>query len=272
MTLRHVRHRIGASALALSLSSAALAGDDFRGTWRGTWPDGQTTELTVVRIDDDGRAYGAYCHRSSRATQHFLLDLHPTEGIGSSRDDDTLRFAFEGGTWAFRVDRADPDVIAMAFRRTQTRELDMARVDEQTCASRLVQLTPPPGAPVRPTVAEALPDEPRHWAIGAWTVTGPAGRQAELTLFDMVNRRGHGLYCVLRDGPSYNVFDVHPDGLNVKVTRNKLSFQIRKVRFAFKRTDDPDVLEATRRHKGKKTTAEAHRANEPACASRIAAR
>ena len=263
---------VAAATLALGVSSAALAADDFRGTWRGTWPDGQTTEITVVRIDDDGRAYGAYCHRSSRATRHFLLDLHPTDGITASLEDEALRFENEGGKWAFRVDPADPDVVHMAFRRQKTRELDMARVEEQTCASRLVQLNPPADAPRRPTIAETMPDEPEHWAVGAWTVTGPTGRQVELTLFDVVNRRGHGLYCALRDGPSYNVFDVHPDGLDVKVTRNKLSFQIRKVRFTFKRTDDPDVLEATRRHKGKKTTAEGHRTHEPACASRITAR
>ena len=49
---------VAAATLALGVSSAALAADDFRGTWRGTWPDGQTTEITVLRIDDDGNAPG----------------------------------------------------------------------------------------------------------------------------------------------------------------------------------------------------------------------
>ena len=64
MKSRHLRHLIGATGLTLALGGwgSALAADDFRGIWRGTWPDGQTTELTVVRIDDDGNAHGAYCH------------------------------------------------------------------------------------------------------------------------------------------------------------------------------------------------------------------
>ena len=66
--------------------------------------------------------------------------------------------------------------------------------------------------------------------------------------------------------------DVHPDkGLNARVTRNKVSFRINKIQFVFKRTGD-DTVEATRRHKGKKTTVEGQRTDEPACASRITAR
>ena len=86
-------HRGALAAATLALASAsATAADDFRGTFRGAWPDGQTTELTVVRIDDDGNAYGAYCHRSSRKVRHFLFDLHPTAGITASLDDEALRF------------------------------------------------------------------------------------------------------------------------------------------------------------------------------------
>ena len=93
-TMRHrYIHRGALAAATLALASAsATAADDFRGTFRGAWPDGQTTELTVVRIDDDGNAYGAYCHRSSRKARHFLFDLHtPTAGITASLDDEALR-------------------------------------------------------------------------------------------------------------------------------------------------------------------------------------
>ena len=159
----------------------------------------------------------------------------------------------------------------MAFRRQKTRELEMARVEEQTCASRLVQLNPPADAPRRPTIAETMPDEPEHWAVGSWTATRPTGLAIELSLFDVKGGRGYGIYCNVREGPTYVVHDVHPDALNAKVTRNKVSFRIRDIRFAFKRTGE-DTVEATRRHKGKKTTVEGHRTDEPACASRITTR
>ena len=85
------------------------------------------TEGTVVRIDDDGNAYGAYCHRSSRQVRHALLDLHSDEHGGTaSLDDETLRFEIGNAKWAFWVDAADPDVVRMAFRRKDTRELDLA--------------------------------------------------------------------------------------------------------------------------------------------------
>ena len=208
----------------------------------------------MVRIDDDGNAYGAHRHGSSRKVRHFLFDLHPSDGVTASLQDGALRFELGTGKWAFRVNPADPDVVRMAFQRTKTRELDLERADEQTCASRLRQLTPPADAPLRPTVAETIPDEPDHWAIGPWTATRPTGLAVELGLFDVVNGRGHGIHCNLRDGPTYTVLDVHPDnGLNARVTRNKVTFRIDQIRFAFKKTGD-DTVEATRRHKGRKTT------------------
>lgn len=260
-----------AAALALAISAQVVA-DDFRGTWRGTWPDGQTTEITVVRLDDDGNAYGAYCHRSSRGTRHFLLDLHPTEGITASLDGEALRFEIGGGKWAFRVDPADPDVVRMAFQRNKTRELDLERSDEQTCASRLMQLTPPADAPRRPTVTDIIPDDPAHWAIGAWTATRPSGLVVELALVDVEGNRGHGIYCNVRGGPSYVVHDIHPDGLNAKVTGRKVSFRIGTIRFEFRRTDDPDTLDAMRRDNRGKRTVAARRADQPVCASKVVAR
>ena len=271
MHARTIVGAVAAAALALAVSSAATAAGDFRGIWRGTWPSGQTTEITVVRIDDNGDVYGAYCHRSSRHVRHFLFDLHPTDGVAAKLDAGVLRFELGTGKWAFRIDPADPDVVRFAFQRDQSRELDLKRADAQTCASRLVQLTPPASAPRRATVADAIPDDPDHWAIGSWTATRPTGLAVELTLFDVRNRHGYGVYCNLRDGPTYTVLDVHPDGLDAKVTRNKIKFRIRDIRFEFKRTGN-DTVEATRRHKGKKTTVEGHRTDRPTCASRVAAR
>jgi len=119
--------------------------------------------------------------------------------------------------------------------------------------------------------AETVPGDSDHWAIGSWTATRPSGLSVELTLVDVKNGRGYGIYCNLRDGPTYTVLDVHPDGLNAKVTRNKVTFRIDKIQFAFKKTSD-DTVQATRRHKGKKTTVEGHRTDEPACASRVTPR
>ena len=221
MRHRYIHRGVLAAATLALASTSATAADDFRGTFRGAWPDGQTTEITVVRIDDDGNAYGAYCHRSSRKVRHFLFDLHPNDGVTASLEDGALRFELGDAHWAFRVDPADPDVVRMAFRRTKTNELPLERVAEQTCASRLVQLTPPADAPRRPTVADTMPDDPDHWAIGSWTVTRPTGLAVELSLFDVENGRGHGIYCNLRDGPTYTVLDVHPDnGLNAGTDQN----------------------------------------------------
>lgn len=267
--MRHRTHTGAlAAALTLGLSGAATA-DEFQGTFRGDWPDGQTTELTVVRIDADGNAHGAYCHRSTRKVRHFLFDLHPTDGVAARLDAGALRFELGTGKWAFRLDPADADIVHFAFRRDKTRELELQRAEEQTCASRLIQLNPPADAPTRPNVAETIPDDPDHWAIGSWAATLPGGMTIELSLFDVKRGRGHGIYCTLQDGPTYTVVDVHPDGLDAKVTRNKIKFRLDGSRYEFGRTDDPDTLDAVRRRSGEKRTIEMTRAAEPACASRV---
>ena len=271
MRHHHIHRGVLAAATIALASASATAADDFRGTFRGSWPDGQTTELTVIRIDDDGQAYGAYCHRSTRHVRHFLLDLHPDQdqGVTASLENGVLRFQIGNGHWAFHP-AADPDIVRMAFRRDKTRELDLERATAQTCASRLVQLTPPANATDAATVADTMPDDPEHWAIGSWTVTRPTGLPVELTIVDVKSKRGYGIYCNLR-GPTYTVLDVHPDGLDAKVTTTKITFRIGKIRFEFKRTDDPDIVDASRQdHRGRKTL-EGHRTDEPACASRIAA-
>ena len=268
----HARILAAAAAAALALAwTSASAADDFRGTFRGTWPDGQTTEITVVRIDDNGDVYGAYCHRSSRHVRHFLFDLHPTDGISARLEDDALRFTIGTGDWAFRR-TADPNVVRLAFRRTKTRELDLERADEQTCASRLRQVNPPTDAPPDPSVAEKIPDDPDHWAVGAWAASLPAGFTVELTLFDVKKNRGHGIYCTVGDGPTYTVVDVHPDGLDAKLTRNKIKFRLDDNRYEFKRTREDDTLDGVRRHKGSKRTIELTRTSEPACAGRVVPR
>ena len=93
----HHIHRGALAAATLVLTSvSATATDDFQGTFRGTWPDGQTTELTVVRIDDSGNAIGAYCHRSSRHVRHFIFDLHPEDGLTASRNSTSGRLTPNG--------------------------------------------------------------------------------------------------------------------------------------------------------------------------------
>ena len=67
---------LAAATLALAVSSAATAADDFQGIWRVTWENGDETELTIVGIDDQGRAVGAYCHQTNQGRTSYV-DLHP---------------------------------------------------------------------------------------------------------------------------------------------------------------------------------------------------
>ena len=48
--MRHHLHCgiLAAATLAMASASATAANSPLLGIWSGTWPDGQTTELTVV--------------------------------------------------------------------------------------------------------------------------------------------------------------------------------------------------------------------------------
>ena len=281
--MRHqLLHRgaLAAATLALAASTAATAADDFRGIWRGTWDNGDTTELTVVDVVG-GHAFGTYCTQSRRnAHRHFFFDLHPEEAVAARLEDDVLRFKLGEGKhevhWVFRVDRANPDVVRLAYRYREARELDLERADAQICAARIAQLTPPAGAATPRTVADLTPDSPGHWAVGSWIGKRPNGLIIELSVLDVLDGRARGVYCNERDGPTFAALDLEPDGLDARVTRKKLSFRIHRrgsdIQFAFKRTGDPDVLASSRRHRGKKRAVEMHRTREPTCATRIAPR
>lgn len=268
--MRTPKRLTAAAALALAVSSAGTAADDFQGIWRATWPDGHTTELTIVDIDDHGRALGAYCHRTNQGRTSYV-DLHPEDAILALLDDDVLLIEREKRRWSFQ---REGRILRMAFRfgDREPRGIDLKPADEQTCAARVHQITPPPGAKTGPTVADLMPDEPEHWAVGTWTVTYN-GLTVELAVLDIVDGYARGIYCNLRDGPTLGFHDLDPDhGLRAKVSRTKLKLRIRDIEFSFKRTKDADILERTRRHRGKTQRHDVHRTDEPACASQVAPR
>ena len=263
------RKRLAAAALALAVSSAATAAN-FQGIWRATSPGGHTTELTIVDIDDQGRALGAYCHLTNQGRTSYV-DLHPENAILAQLDDDVLLIERAKRRWAFQ---REGTIVRMTFRfdDREPRGIDLKPADEQTCAARVHQLTPPPGAKTGPTVADLMPDEPEHWAVGTWTVTYN-GLTVELAVLDVVDRYARGIYCNLRDGPTIGFHDLDPDhGLRAKVSRTKLKFRIQDIQFSFKHTKDADILKRTRRHKGKTQRHEVRRTDEPACASQVAPR
>ena len=90
-----------------------------------------------MRIDDDGNAHGAYCHLTNDGRTSYI-DLHP---------DAVLRIERPSRRWTFRLDTG-ADVVAMRFQfgDRPANEINLARVEEQTCAARIHQLTPPEGA------------------------------------------------------------------------------------------------------------------------------
>ena len=268
----HSRTLAGAAAAAaLAVSSAATATDDFHGIWRGIWDNGTETELTVVDIDDQGRALGAYCHLTGQGRTTYF-DLHPEDAIRAQVDDGLLRIKHHRRYqhWSFRP---EDGIVRMAVRSgdRQPREIDLERVEEQTCAARVHQLTPPPGATTGPSVADLIPDEPKHWAVGAWTASDRK-LTVELTVLDVVDGYAQGTYCNLRPGPTFGFYDVGPNAVRAKVSRTKLKFRIRDIQFSFKRDKDPDILKRTRRQKGKTQRHDVHRTTEPACASRLTPR
>ena len=258
-----------AAAAALAIAFTATA-DDWTGVWRGSWENGHTTELTVVRIDDQGRALGAYCHVTDKGRTSYV-DYHPEAAVLAQLDNTAtgvLRVQRSDRHWRFRL---DGDVVNMQFQfqDREPRTIELAKVEAQTCAARVHQLTAPPGATTGPTVADLVPEEPDHWAIGTWTTTYN-GLTIELAVLDVVDRYARGIYCNLRDGPTLGFHDLHPDhGLRAKVSRKKLSFKIRDIRFTFQRTKDDDILERTRRQGGKTKRHDVHRTDEPACANRV---
>ena len=257
------------AALALAVSSAATAATDWRGVWRATWPNGHSTELTIVDIDDRGRAVGGYCHLTNQGRTSYV-DLRP-DAILAQLDDDVLRIERPQRRWTFRQ---NADVVNMRFQygKQDPNEIDLVRVEGQTCAARVHQLTPPPGASPGPSVADLIPDEPEHWAVGVWTVTY-RGLTVELAVVDVVDRYARGIYCNLREGPTLGFHDLDPkEGIRAKVSRKTLKFKIRDIQFTFKRTKDDDILKRSRRHKGKTQKHEVQRTDEPACANRIATR
>ena len=182
-----------------------------------------------------------------------------------------LRIEHPQRRWTFRLD-ADVVNLRFQYEQREPREIDLARVEEQTCAARMHQLTPPEGATTAPSVAALVPDEPEHWAVGVWTVTYK-GLTIELAVLDVVDGYARGIYCKLREGPTLTFHDLDPEhGLRAKASRKKLGFRIRDIQFSFKRTKDDNILKRTRRHKGKTQKHDVHRTDEPTCASRVSPR
>ena len=98
-------------------SSAATAADDFQGIWRATWENGDETKLTIVGIDDQGRAVGAYCHQTNQERTSYV-DLHP-DAILAQLDNtaaDVLRIERPQRRWTFQV---DADVVNLRFQFQQ---------------------------------------------------------------------------------------------------------------------------------------------------------
>ena len=159
--------RIAALAAAtLALPGTATAAADWPGVWRATWPNDHKTELTIVRIDDDGNAHGAYCHLTPQGRTSYI-DLHP-EAVRAeldNTDDDVLRIERARRRWEFRL---GDSVVNMQFQfgDREPRELDLVRVAEQTCAARIQQRTPPrawpwprpspPLCPMSPTTGQSV--------------------------------------------------------------------------------------------------------------------
>ena len=271
--MRNLNHTgaMAASIVALTLSSAATAADDLRGVWRATWPNGDQSEVTIVDIDDQGRARGGSCFQTTKGRFSYI-DLHPDAILAQLDTADVLRIERPSRLWTFRHD-ADADVVKMRFQyqKREPHTIDLARVAEQTCTTRVRQLTPPPGATTAPSIVDLIPDDPEHWAVGTWTVTYE-GLTVDLAVLDVVDRYALGVYCNLREGPTLGFHDLGPDGIRAKVSRKKLDFKIGNVRFSFKRTKDDDILRRTRRQSGSKQTHDMHRTDEPACASLVTPR
>ena len=173
----------------------------------------------------------------------------------------------------FRLDKeAEVANLRFQFQDREPRTIDLAKVEEQTCAARVHQLTPSPGASPGPSVADNIPDEPAHWAIGAWTVTY-RGLTVELAVHDVADRFARGIYCNVREGPTLGFHGLDPEhGLRAKVSRNKVQFKSRDIQFSFKRSRDADVLKRTRRQGGKTQRHDVHRTGEPICANRVTVR
>ena len=266
--------RIAALAAALALPGTATSAADWPGVWRATWPNGHQTELTIVQIDHNGNAHGAYCHLTNHGRTSYI-DLHPDAVLAEldNTADDVLRIKRPSRRWTFRLD-AGADVVNMRFQfgDRPANEINLARVKAQTCAARIQQLTPLEGVAAAPAVAALVPDEPEHWAVGVWTVTGD-DLSVDLAVLDVADGKARGLYCNLRDGITLGFHDLDPEhGIRAKVTRTKLSFKIRDTRFSFKRTNNPDVLKGTRRGGGRTQKHSVVRTDEPACASRVSPR
>ena len=265
------RSTLAGAAAALALTGTATAAD-WHGVWRATWPNDHQTELTIVRIDDDGNAHGAYCHLTNVGRTSYV-DLHPNAVLAQLDKPaaDVLRIERPSRSLTFRL---NGDIVNMRFQfgDRPANEINLVRVEEQTCAARIHQLTPFEAVATAPAVATLVPDEPEHWAVGTWTVTYQ-GLTVELAVLDVVDRYARGIYCNLREGPTLGFHDLDPEGgIRAKVSRKNLSFKIRDIQFSFKRTKDDDILKRTRRHKGKTKKHDVHRTDEPTCASRVSPR
>ena len=96
----------------------------------------------------------------------------------------------------------------------------------------------------------------------------PHGQSGELTV---VQRADDGYAYGHRSSRKVRhlLFDLEPrDGRAARKTRKGLKFQMTDIQFGFKRTSD-DTLRATRRHKGRKTTRDVHRTDEPIRAPKV---
>ena len=118
----------------LALSTAAAADEPHHpiiGTWSGAWTRGDTSEISITRVDDDGAAYGLYCHQYPAFHSLGVVELHPDEATKASLTSDTLRFEVGNSRIEAKLDR-DKDALVFSNRRAGADAksmLPMTRID-----------------------------------------------------------------------------------------------------------------------------------------------
>ena len=242
------------------------------GTWSGTWTRGDTSELTITRVEGSGAVHGAYCHRYPKWHSLGVIELHPTKATAASLSGNTLRFEIASSHIEARIDADDPGRLLLSNRRAEgdaTSMLPMTRIEAPACTAQYIGHVITEISGIGLSVAERMPEHADHELIGHWTGHDPqTSLIVELSLVEIEDGHARGVFCNAWSINSGYFYVLDPtSGFLAPVTPDTVRFDVNQVAFAFQL--DARALRMSRTTHGSTKTLTLEKTDTPTCAHRF---
>ena len=260
------------ATLALSAATAADAPHPMVGTWSGTWTRGDTSELTITRVEGSGAVHGAYCHRYPRFHSLGVVELHPTKATAATLRDNTLRFEIGNSHIEARIDADDPGRLLLSNRRAEgdaTSMLPMTRIDAPACTAQYIAHTITEVSGTGQSLAAQMPEHADQALIGHWTGLDPqTSLIVELSIYAIEKGKAKGVFCNLWTVNAGYYYALDPTtGFQARTSAFSVEFEVGHVAFAFRLLNGN--MQMTREANRRTRTLTLEKTDAPTCAPRF---